>query len=117
MIGILMTLGLGVAYAVDSISKSCRDESARAEAVAEGKPYYPTSDNNYVYIPTGEKCYITTERIDTMGSYKTVLRTISKGDKHPSRIVYVFPGKSREEKKAEFEEYYHDALRKYGIEK
>ena len=116
MLGLLAAAIFGVAYVGDSISKSCRDADSRARHVADGKPYYTTSDNNYVYIPTGEKCYITTERTDTAGSYRTVLRTISKGDRHPSRVVYVFPERSNKEKAAEFNRYYYDGLKKYGLE-
>lgn len=116
MFGLLAAAIFGVAYVGDSISKSCRDADARAKWVADGKPYYPTSDNNYIYIPTGEKCYITTERTDTAGSYRRVLKTISKGDRHPSRVVYVFPERTKEERAAEFNRYYYDALKKYGLE-
>lgn len=116
MLGLLAAAIFGVAYVGDSISKSCRDADSGARHVEDGKPYYTTSDNNYIYIPTGEKCYITTERTDTAGSYRTVLRTISKGDRHLSRVVYVFPEKSNKEKAAEFNRYYYDGLKKYGLE-
>lgn len=116
MFGLLATAIFGGACVVDSAQKSMRDADARARYTAEGKPYYPTSDNNYIYIPTGEKCYITTETLDTAGSYRKVLRSIPNRSNHyTGRTVYVFPERTKEEKAAEFERYLYDARKKRGL--
>ena len=116
MLGLLFGAILGGACVIDSAQKSMRDADARARYTAEGKPYYPTSDNNYIYIPTGEKCYITTETLDTAGSYRKVLRSIPNRSNHyTGRTVYVFPERTKEEKAAEFERYLYDARKKRGL--
>ena len=61
----------------------------RARYTAEEKPYYPTSDNYYIYIPTGEKCKLESVGINGY-SYANVLVPYNDRSLY-GRIVYVLP--------------------------
>lgn len=89
LFGLLGAAIFGGAAIHDSVSKSCRDADARARYTAEEKPYYPTSDNYYIYIPTGEKCKLESVGINGY-SYANVLVPYNDRSLY-GRIVYVLP--------------------------
>ena len=90
MWGLLGAMIFGVAAIDDAAKKGRINANNRAHWVADGKPYYPTADNNYIYIPTGEKCSISSEysweQVNKSKPRKKVLRSLKT-----QKIIYYFP--------------------------